>query len=266
MARTPSLITREMLMAAMRIGILHVGDELLTGKIDPYPREMISLIRSRGSNLDLLEVLADREEDIVKGLRHAHDLDIEILVVTGGLGPTLDDITREALARYLGTDLVVDEEAERALHETLFRWHGTTSVMNDIQLRMARVPRGAKAVMNITGAACGVEASKDGMTVFLLPGFPNEMLPMFREFILPRITASGEVEVEITVWQGESILEPLFQEVAAAHRVRIASLPSTRWREEGNKVIFKGRQEEAEAARDHFLRLMETLPQPVSSR
>jgi nicotinamide-nucleotide amidase len=233
-----------------------VGDELLTGNLDPYPREIIHLIRQKGANLDLLEVLGDRKEDIVKGLRHAADMGIEILVVTGGLGPTLDDLTREALARFLDTDLVVDVAAERDMATALARMRGRPVEVNDIMRRMARVPRGTKAVRNITGAACGVEASKDGMTIFLLPGFPDEMMPMFREHILPRIKGTGEVELEIVVWQGESLLEPLFEEVAARHRVRIASLPSVRWREEGNKVIFKGSKEEAEAALALFNELM----------
>lgn len=250
----------------MRTGIMHIGDELLTGDIDPYPREIIAMIRGKGSNLDLLEVLGDSEDDIVKGFQHAQALGIEVLIVTGGLGPTLDDVTREALARYLGTDLVVDEGAERALHEALSRWHGRSETLNDIQRRMARVPRGTRALRNITGAACGVEATVEGMTIFLLPGFPNEMVPMFQEHILPHIRESGDVELMVQVWQGESILEPLFREVVSAHRVRIASLPSTRWREEGNKVIFKGPQVQVEEARTHFLRLLEKLPEDVSFR
>jgi nicotinamide-nucleotide amidase len=241
----------------MRIGILHIGDELLTGAIDPYPREIIALIRQKGADLDLLEVLGDREDDIVRGLEHAQGLDIHVLVITGGLGPTLDDLTREAVARYLGTELVVDREAEAALEEALTRMHGRPAVLNDIIRRMARVPRGAKALRNPVGAACGIEALHSEMTLFCLPGFPNEMVPMFREHVLPRITESGIMEAELRVWRGESSLEPLFQEIAAAHKVRIASLPSICWREEGNRVIFKGPREEAEAALAHFQRLLE---------
>lgn len=245
----------------MRIGILHIGDELLTGDLDPYPRDIIHLIRAKGGRLDMLEVLGDREEDIVAGLEHAHALGIEVLVVTGGLGPTLDDVTREALALYLGVGLTVDAGAEKELEMALSRTYGRRCDLNDVQRRMARVPHGARAVRNLTGAACGVEAVKDGMTIFLLPGFPNEMVPMFREHVLPRIHDRGEVEVEVRVWQAESYLEPLFQEVAAAHRVRIASLPSIRWREEGNRVLFKGTREEAEAAIAHFERLLGSDPE-----
>ncbi len=241
----------------MRTGILHIGDELLTGATDPYPREIIALMRRKGATLDLLEVLGDMEDDIVRGLEHAQALNINILIITGGLGPTLDDLTRGAVARYLGTDLIVDKGAEAALEEALTRMHGRPAEMNEIIRRMARIPRGSKALRNITGAACGIEAVKDTMTLFCLPGFPNEMVPMFQAYILPRIAESGTVEVELRVWRGESSLEPLFQEVAAAHDVRIASLPCVRWREDGNRVIFKGRRDEAEAALTHFERLLQ---------
>jgi nicotinamide-nucleotide amidase len=240
---------------------LHVGDELLTGGLDPYPRDIIALVRERGANLDLIEVVGDREEDIVGALEHARALGIDLLVVTGGLGPTLDDVTREALARYLGAELVIDQQAEEEMTEALARMHGRPVKVTEVLRRMARVPRGTRAIRNITGAACGVEAVKDGMSIFLLPGFPDEMMPMFREHILPRIEATGEVEIEIVVRQGESSLEPLFEEVAAKHHVRIASLPSLKWREEGNKVVFKGSREEAEAALAHFKKLMAKMPE-----
>lgn len=243
----------------MRTGILHIGDELLTGEIDPYPKEMIEMIRRKGARLNLLEVLADREKDIVKGFEHARALGIDVLVVTGGLGPTLDDVTREALAAYLGTELAVDPGAERDMAEALQRMHCRPIGINDVLRRMARVPAGAKGLKNLTGSACGVEAVKDGMRIFLLPGFPDEMLPMFKEHILPHIEGTGEVELEIRVWQGESTLEPLFERIVSEFPVQLASLPSKNWREEGSKVIIKGRRPDAEAAMARFQALVEEL-------
>ncbi|WP_019178419.1 competence/damage-inducible protein A [Methanomassiliicoccus luminyensis] len=240
----------------MRIGILHIGDELLTGEIDPYPVELIGMVRSRRERVEMLQVIGDDEAAIVGALRHAEASGIQLLVVTGGLGPTLDDITREAVAAWLGTELHVDEEAAVWLEESLTRMRGRKVVMNDIIRRMARVPRGARAVKNITGAACGVEAAKGGMTVFCLPGFPNELVPMFREHILPLIADGGNYEKELTVWQGEAMLEPLFQEVVHAHDVRIASIPSLEWRSKGNKVVFKGGKDAVEEACAHFERLV----------
>ncbi|MDW5561672.1 MAG: molybdopterin-binding protein [Methanomassiliicoccus sp.] len=233
----------------MRTGILHIGDELLTGEIDPYPREMIEMIRRKGARLNLLEVLADREDDIIKGFEHARELGVNILVVTGGLGPTLDDITREALARYLGVELVVDAGAEKALAEGLTLMHCRPIMMNDALRRMARVPTGAKPLKNITGQACGVEAVKGEMTIFLLPGFPDEMVPMFREHILPRIEGNGEIDLDVKVSRGESLLEPLFELIVAEFPVQLASLPS---KTDGTRVIIKGRRKDAEAAMARF--------------
>lgn len=232
----------------MRIGILHIGDELLSGDTDPFRKEMVKMIRRKGARLDMMEVLGDREDDIVKGLEHASALGIDLLIVTGGLGPTLDDVNREALATFLGTELVVDPEAEKEMALALSRMHQRPMMMNDVLRRMAQVPRGAKPLKNITGAACGVEATKDGMTVFLLPGFPDEMLPMFSEHILPRIDGTGEVELEIRAYAGESAMEPLFQQVFTEFPVRIASLPCKNWKEEGNRVIIRGPHKDAEAA------------------
>jgi nicotinamide-nucleotide amidase len=244
----------------MRTGILHIGDELLTGEIDPYPRELIGMMRRKGARLDLLEVLGDREADIVRAFEHAHDMKIDVLVVTGGLGPTLDDLTREALASYLGTDLVVDPGAETEMAAALSRMHKRPMMINDVLRRMARVPRGAKPLRNITGAACGVEAVKDGMSIFLLPGFPEEMGPMFQEHILPRIEGSGEVDIVLRVFRGESSLEPLFQLLISEFPVRVASLPCENWREEGNRVIIKGPRKDAEAAMARFQALIGEVP------
>ena len=240
----------------MRTGILHIGDELLTGDTDPFQKEMVASIRRKGARLVLIEVVGDREDDIVKGFEHAKALGADMLIVTGGLGPTLDDVTREALARYLGAELVTDPEAEREMAAALTRMHQRPMMINDVLRRMAQVPRGSRALSNPTGAACGVEALKDGMTIFLLPGFPDEMLPMFREHILPRIEGTGEMELEIRVWRGESSMEPLFEQVFTEFPVRIASLPSKNWKEEGNRVIIRGPRKDAEAALGRLQELM----------
>jgi nicotinamide-nucleotide amidase len=155
---------------------------------------------------------------------------------------------------------VVDPEAEAEMSMALSRMHQRPMVINDVLRRMARVPRGSRPLRNITGAACGVEATKDGMTVFLLPGFPDEMLPMFSEHILPKIEGSGEVEVETKVFLGESTMEPLFQQVFTEFPVRIASLPCKNWKAEGNRVLIRGPRKDAEAAMARLEQLL--LEQP----
>ena len=171
----------------MRIGILHIGDELLTGEIDPYPKEIICMIRERHNVLSMLAVVEDTEKDILALFRSAAGMGIDLLVVTGGLGPTLDDLTREAVANYLGEELVLNEQAVSWMDEALTRMNGRRPPFRKERLKMAMVPKGARALRNVTGAACGIEATKDGMTIFCFPGFPNEMVPMFKEYILPKI-------------------------------------------------------------------------------
>jgi len=243
----------------MRTGILHVGDELLKGDIDPYPEEIITLIRSRDQRLDLLEVVGDDVRDIVAALEHAAALRIELLIVTGGLGPTLDDVTREAVAKFMGTDEIpVDEEAARWTWESMRRFHPDRP-LDELSLRMARVPSGCRAVRNPTGAACGVLAQKGGMRIVCLPGFPQEMLPMFKEAVLPMIPLGDERELTYTLMHGESAMEPLFREVAAKYDVRVASIPSLTWRRDGNKVVIRGRPDQLDGADKLFRKLLDGL-------
>lgn len=236
----------------MRIAFIHVGDELLTGQLDPYPGEMIRRVRERRAEVVLVSVVRDVLEEVVQAFRFAQALGPDIAVVTGGLGPTLDDLTREALAAHLGAELEVSEEAAGWMDEALERMHGAPPPRNEIRLRMARVPRGAAPLRNLTGAACGVEATRDGTTFFLLPGFPDEMLPMFEAYVLGRVAGDDRAELETVVWKGESTLEPLFREVAMRFAVRVASLPSAEWRRCGNRVVIKGPREEAERAMAFF--------------
>jgi len=250
----------------MRVAFVHVGDELLTGQLDPYPATMIARVRERQAEVVAVTVVRDELDELVAAFRFVRALRPDIVVVTGGLGPTLDDLTREALASYLGVELEVSEEAAEWMDQALERMHGARPPRSEVRLRMARVPRGCTALRNPTGAACGVEAAVDGSTFFLLPGFPNEMLPMFEEHVLGRIVAEDRVELEAVVWKGESTLEPLFREVAGRFQVRVASLPSADWRQRGNRVVIKGRREEAERAMAFFLEALEKLGPELNCR
>jgi nicotinamide-nucleotide amidase len=230
---------------------IHVGDELLTGRIDPYPKGMLEQMRRRGSSIASVTMVRDDVREIVSAFRFALSLSPDIVVVTGGLGPTLDDVTREALAELMGVELIVSEDAAGWMDEALARMHGRPG-RSGIRLRMARVPRGATALRNIAGAACGVRATVDGVTFFLLPGFPEESMPMFEAYVLPLADSDGMEELETKVWKGESSLEPIFQKVVSRFQVRIASLPASDWKERGNSVVIKGPKDEVIKAMEFF--------------
>ncbi|HTY46483.1 MAG TPA: molybdopterin-binding protein [Methanomassiliicoccales archaeon] len=241
----------------MRIELLLIGDELLTGKLDPYPSEMIRVMREKGASVSHLAIATDDVESIVEELAGSEKRRTTLLVVTGGLGPTLDDVTRKAVASYLGVELVLNDEAAGWLKTSLERMHGKRTPLTPEALQMAKVPEGAKALSNPVGAAAGIEAIKGNMRIVCLPGFPREMMAMFRLHVLPTIEADGLVEREARVKLRETLLEPLFQRVVKEHPVRIASLPKEDWRENGNVVLIRGKPEDTDKAMDLFLRLVE---------
>jgi nicotinamide-nucleotide amidase len=242
----------------MRIEIVHIGDELLTGEIDPFPKEMIEKVRERGASVDSITIIRDDYQDIIRLLRSARETGVDVLVITGGLGPTLDDITKQVVADFLERPLVIHPPAVEWFIEAVKRRYGAKPVMTDDNISMAMIPEGAVPLRNITGAAVGVEAVKDGMRIFCLPGFPKEMMPMFEEYILPQIQGEHVYEREIVGNRGESTMAPLFREIVRGFKVRIASLPTDKWPAEGNRIIIKGEDEqEVERAAQKLALLIE---------
>ena len=242
----------------MNVGIINIGDELLTGKKDPYPAEMIEAVRSKGADVAFIQVITDDIDVIVKALAYSQNADVDILIVTGGLGPTLDDLTREAVAEYMGTELEIDEKSLDELEQFMKKIHPEKE-LEEISKRMARVPRGAEAVHNVCGAACGIKAQIKNMTVFCLPGFPNEMIPMFYESILPVISGNDEISEELTIFINESDVDPYMRQISERYNVRVASLPSLDYKKIGNKVVIKGKKENVMLARKEFENCINSL-------
>ena len=242
----------------MNVGIINIGDELLTGKKDPYPAEMIEAVRSKGADVAFIQVITDDIDVIVKALAYSQNADVDILIVTGGLGPTLDDLTREAVAEYMGTELEIDEKSLDELERFMKRIHPEKE-LEEISKRMARVPRGAEAVHNVCGAACGIKAQIKNMTVFCLPGFPNEMIPMFYESILPVISGNDEISEELTIFINESDVDPYMRQISEKYNVRVASLPSLDYKKIGNNVVIKGKKENVMLARTEFENCINSL-------
>ena len=235
----------------MNVGIIHIGDELLTGKINPYSAEMIEAIRSKDADVAFIQVITDDIDVIVRALTYAQNSNVDMVIVTGGLGPTLDDITREAVAEYMGAELEIDRGSIDYLEQFMKKIHPEKE-LEEISKRMARVPKGAEAVRNICGAACGIKAVVKDMTIFCLPGFPNEMMPMFYESILPVILGNDEISEEFTIFINESDVDPYFRQISEKYGVRVASLPSLDYKKIGNKVVIKGKKEKVLLAKEEF--------------
>jgi nicotinamide-nucleotide amidase len=166
--------------------ILSVGEELTSGQaVDTNSAYLAARLARRGIRTVEHATVPDDRAAIAGGIRRSA-AGAEVVLVTGGLGPTEDDLTRQALADVLGTELVLDEKCLAELEE-FFRARGRRMVAsNRIQ---AMVPRGAEALPNRMGTAPGLAAHVGGAAVYVMPGVPSEMEVMFQEVILPRLPA-----------------------------------------------------------------------------
>jgi nicotinamide-nucleotide amidase len=167
----------------MRVEIVSVGDELLSGAIvNGNAAWLGETLTGAGFEVTRGAVVGDTATDIVAvvsaALWHA-----DAVVLTGGLGPTSDDRTREALATCAGVPLVRDEVAERRVRG--FYAAPGRPRMRDESLRMADAPQGAALLPNPAGSAPGLLVEIEGRPVYALPGVPAEMRAITAESVLP---------------------------------------------------------------------------------
>ncbi len=200
--------------------IITIGDELLLGKAsDKHLGYLASRLNRFGISVRRSVVVTDEPEAIETEVRASWNRS-ELVVTTGGLGPTADDCTREAVARVLGRELILDEEAKRDL-EAFFRQRGRPMTQNN--LRQAYRPEGTELIPNAFGSAPGLWCEVDGRILILLPGPPEELHPMVENEVLPRLRERGRLEeaapcVEIrTAGVGESLLENRLEPILARY-------------------------------------------------
>jgi len=180
----------------VRAEIVAVGTELLLGQIaDTNARWMSERLADAGIDVTNHQAVGDNLDRIVEALRLAAGR-ADVVLVSGGLGPTEDDITRDAIAAFAGQPLVFHEELETMLREKFRRW-STTGAMPKSNLRQAYVPQGARWIVPDRGTAPGLALRVDGTRMYAVPGVPDEMQEMIGGTIVPelRALAGGDVIV-----------------------------------------------------------------------
>jgi nicotinamide-nucleotide amidase len=183
----------------MRAEILSIGDELTSGqRLDTNSQWLSQRLGELGVPVAFHTTIGDDLDDNVAAFRNAIDR-VDIVVATGGLGPTADDLTREALAAAAGVELVQDDAALSQIRE-LFRRRGRT--MPERNALQAQFPQGSHPIPNRHGTAPGIAMqvprssdspprSGEGLCrVFALPGVPAEMFAMWDEAVAPAIAAA----------------------------------------------------------------------------
>jgi len=178
----------------VRAEIVAVGTELLLGQIaDTNARWMSEQLAAAGIDVTNHQAVGDNLERIIEALRLAAAR-ADVVLVSGGLGPTEDDITRDAIAAFAGVPLVFHAELETMLREKFRRW-SAIGAMPESNLRQAYVPEGATWIVPDRGTAPGLALRLDGTRLYAVPGVPDEMQEMIGGTIVPELRelAGGDV-------------------------------------------------------------------------
>lgn len=277
MGRRPTSGQRAMLCAmpaSVRASILVIGDEILGGFVhDTNSHWLAKRLQAKGIPLDRVQTVPDTMEAIDEGLRLELDRARPRLIMTsGGIGSTPDDLTIEAVAATLGVGLVVDEEIDRritaALEWTAGQGMAVTPSHETAMRRMAKVPEGAYLLAGAKGVAPGVAVDVDGgigdggITIVILPGIPSELRRIYDDGIAVELLAGVGHPlhvVEVTHSYPESSLNPVFQRLVAEFAdVHLGSYPGKTC-----LIRLKGEPErvaEAEAVVRAYLAEMDSDP------
>ncbi len=177
----------------VRAGILITGTEVLSGYVTDRNGPWLSeRLADLGVEVEEITVVGDRPEDLEGALRHMRDQGLDLIVTSGGLGPTADDLTAEVVGRFAGRELVLDTEMEEKIAQIIARYarrlRFDPEAVREANRKQAMVPEGAVAI-DPAGTAPGLVVPADGQVVIVLPGPPRELQEMW-----PRALAAGPAQ------------------------------------------------------------------------
>lgn len=169
----------------MKAEIIAVGTEILTGQIVNTNAQFLSeKLAEIGVDVYFQTAVGDNEARLLSLLEIASQRS-NLVILTGGLGPTEDDLTKQTLAKFLGKDLVFDSQAQEKLD--IFFAHRPDYARTPNNERQAQIVEGATPLPNETGLAVGGVSEVDGVTYVVLPGPPSELKPMVLNQLLPKL-------------------------------------------------------------------------------
>ena len=211
----------------MEVALVTVGDELLAGRtINTNATWICAQLDERGVDVERVTTVPDRIGDIARVVNEYH-AEYDAVIVTGGLGPTHDDVTMEAVAAAFGRDLEPNADALAWLED-----EGGYS-RHDLTDGTTHLPRGARALHNIEGVAPGCVIG----SAYVLPGVPTEMKPMF-ETVADEFNGAARYREVVAVDEPESALLDRMAELRDRFDVRVGSYPG-----ELVRISIQGRDE-----------------------
>lgn len=214
----------------MKAHIITIGDELLIGQVvDTNSAWMAQRLDGIGVKTIQITSIQDQASQILETVGMAVS-QCDVVLITGGLGPTKDDITKSTLARFFNDELVVHQPTLENIEE-LFKRRGLE--MTELNMRQAMVPASCKVIHNALGTAPGMWFEKNGTIIVSMPGVPFEMKNIMEEYVLPQLSQmiNGRFIIHKTILTngiGESFLSDMISnwEDELPQYMHLAYLPS----------------------------------------
>jgi nicotinamide-nucleotide amidase len=218
-------------LSNMQLEIITIGDEILIGQIvDTNSAWMARKLNAIGIHVQQITTVSDNEEAILKALSEA-SLRVDIVLITGGLGPTKDDITKRTLCKFFNTKLQLNEQVYEHI-KNIFKARGIFDV-KEINKRQAEVPVNCQVLFNALGTAPGMWFEEGDKIFVSMPGVPFEMEALMTNAVLPRLKSVFKLphilhKTILTQGIGESFLAELIAdwEDGLPDNIKLAYLPS----------------------------------------
>lgn len=214
----------------MQAEIITIGDEILIGQIlDSNSKFIAEELNKIGISVYQITSIQDDKLHILKAVRQAEE-NVDIIILTGGLGPTKDDITKHTLAAYFKDDLIMHNDIQEHIKMLFAK---VNYQYTELDLQQAMLPKKATILKNYLGTASGMWFSKNNKIIISLPGVPNEMKGLLKHAVLPKMQKEFNLpfilhKTIITYGMGESKIAKRLEswEDNLPLEIKLAYLPS----------------------------------------
>lgn len=209
--------------------IITIGDEILIGQIvDTNSAWIAKQLNAAGIRIKQISSVSDDRQHIVAALNEAQQR-ADIIIITGGLGPTKDDITKKTLAEYFGVGMVENQEALENV-KRIFELYNRPLL--EVNIRQADVPANCTVISNKNGTAPGMWFYEKGKVFVSMPGVPFEMMYMMEDTVIPMLKSTFDLpfiyhKTILTVGEGESFLAERIADIenSLPSNIKLAYLP-----------------------------------------
>ncbi|MFZ7116010.1 MAG: competence/damage-inducible protein A [Bacteroidota bacterium] len=243
--------------------IITIGDELLIGQvIDTNSAWMGQKLNEIGIKVKQITSISDDKSHILTTLQEAKKR-ADVILITGGLGPTKDDITKNTLCEFFNTNLIFHEPSFKIIEE-IFRSRGRT--ITETNRQQSFVPANCEVLLNKNGTAPGMWFNDEGKIIVSMPGVPNEMKGLMETLVIPQLRSKFNLapivhKTILTQGIGESFLSDLIEkwELALPPYMKLAYLPSAgivRLRITANGNDLEKLKAEVESQTDELIKLI----------